>query len=339
MVFDAETLNPVKKINLPYQKKETRMVYVSPKDTIFVSTFSHEEIGSTYRYDTERDEWDISLPYSVWRMADDGRNRLFAGNYTSSKNKFMNATLSASEDDGKLWNVLYENQNAHHFHTLRWDHNIATLFAAFGDKPERGQIMLQNGAPPVRILATGKGQGHTDLWISEKALIWGSDDGSGRILRHEHPDSEPIALTVGWGHYMWFVTGGENIIFAGTVPSRRGERGAIVASQDSGRTWCKVLETPRTSERSFDAGVANDSRALSESGWLYFSSAAAGGAFRIKAISSSSSPWYEMKLKAMALVRWPIRYLVVRYPKFFGWMEPRAGTYIDNLELKRKVGC
>jgi len=119
-------------------------------------------------------------------------------------------------------------------------------------------------------LPIGEIQGHTDVGITTDYILWGSDDGSGRVYRHYRGrDDYDIVL---WGsQYIWFILSSGNQVYVGTMPSRKGQRGALLASDNQGLTWQKILELDPPSTKAYNQGFYGESRKITPNGWIFFS--------------------------------------------------------------------
>lgn len=235
-----------------------------------------------YRTDDGGASWTQVLPTPCWRMDEDDLGHLYAGNYTKDAQSV--ATLFKSRDDGRTWSTILNLADNQHIHTVRWDDIAKRLYIAFGDSRMRGQAYSDDRGVTFDIMNQGTDQGFTDLALLDQSLMWCSDDGTGRVYRQDRTSGWIETVTRGSG-YMWFGVGEGKQLFVGSVASRTGggDRGALLATDDNGDTWTKILET-RVSTQPYSAVIHADSRHLSPGGWLYFTADLDDGAqsFRVR---------------------------------------------------------
>lgn len=235
-----------------------------------------------YRSDDQGRTWTQVLETPCWRMDEDDAGHLYAGNYTKDASSV--ATLFKSTDDGRTWMTIFRQPDNQHIHTVRWDNQAKRLYIAFGDARTRGQAYSDDRGEAFHIMTEGADQGFTDLAVLDQSLMWCSDDGTGRVYRQERGSGWIETVTRGSG-YMWFAVGEGKQLFVGSVASRTGggDRGALLATDDDGETWTKIMET-RVSTQPYGAVIHADSRRLSPGGWLYFTADLDDGAhsFRVR---------------------------------------------------------
>jgi hypothetical protein len=131
---------------------------------------------------------------------------------------------------------------------------------------------------------SGGKQGHTDVAISERYVLWGSDDNLGRILRApRQPVRDGRAVLWQPYHHVWWIVADRRQVYAGTFTCK-GKReyscAFLIASDDEGETWQRLLEESYDENARVSAFVA-ESRRLSAEGWLYCATAS-GRASRIR---------------------------------------------------------
>ncbi len=244
-----------------------RLLFASTRGTVFASA----DRRSLYRT-TDNATWAACLDVPVWRMDEDDEGSLYAGNYTKDPRHV--ATLYKSTDDGASWTLIFRDPTNDHIHTVRWDSAGQRLYIAFGDGRwpghlTRGEAYSDDRGATFHDLARGPRQGHTDVAFTDDYVIWCSDDQSGRVFRVRRTDGA-IETVFGDSQFVWFGAASGQQIYAGTMTSGRfgGERAALLASDDQGQTWRKLLETS-PSAGPYDRGFYAESRALSAGGWLY----------------------------------------------------------------------
>lgn len=144
----------------------------------------------------------------------------------------------------------------------------------------RGQAYSDDRGQTFVIITQGPDQGNTDVTFTEDYVIWASDDQSGRVFRVDQAGS--METLMGWSQFMWFAVADMQQIYIGTMTSKKqgGERAALLASNDQGNTWQRLMETD-VSVGPYDKGFIAESRELSAGGWLYCSSAG-GLSYRIR---------------------------------------------------------
>src|SRR4030067_2980474 len=132
------------------------------------------------------------------------------------------------------------------------------------------------------VQGTGVNHGHTDVSFTYDFVFWGSDVGTGQVLREDRNTGKVKTLMSGDYYNIWWIVADGNQLYVGTMPGRKegGQRPAVIASQDQGATWQKILESP-PSRRPYDRGFAADSRYASINGWVYCSNGENAFRFRI----------------------------------------------------------
>jgi len=237
-----------------------------------------------FRTDDDGKTWTQVLDTPCWRMDEDDRGNLYAGNYTKDKDHV--ATLFKSTDDGRTWMAVFRQTDNDHLHTVRWDDLTQRLYIAFGDSGTRGQAYSDDRGETFHMIMRGPDQGFTDLAITDNYLMWCSDDGTGRVYRDDRRTGQGAARTRGTG-YMWFGVAEGRQAYVGSVASRPGggDRGVLLATNNEGDTWTKILVT-RVSTDAYGAVIHAESRRLSPAGWLYFTADMEDGAhsFRVRHI-------------------------------------------------------
>ena len=249
-----------------------RLLFASSGGAFFDSPHNTPIVWS----DDSGQNWQGCLGVPVWRMEEDDQGSLYAGNYNIEPGQV--ATLYKSADGGHTWNVIFQEPNNDHIHTVRWDDRAKRLYIAYGDGPTRGQAYSDDRGATFRVQASGRGQGHTDVAITTNYVIWGSDHGEGLIYRVDRQSGATEAL-LGRSQYMWFVVAEGKQVYVGTMASQAGDRGSLLASADEGTTWQKLLETS-PADASYGQGFVGESRNLSAAGWLYC--AAEGVSYRVR---------------------------------------------------------
>lgn len=279
---DADLSEPWVQLNCPFDMPP-RLLFVSRAGTIFTSACGQ----ATYRSDDTGQSWQECLGFSVWRMEEDDLGSIYAGNYTKDSQHV--ATVYKSTDQGVTWTKAFEDKGNHHIHTIRWDNQAKRLYIAFGDNRSRGQAYSDDRGDTWKTIARGPKQGHTDLGITNDYVIWASDDKSGRVFRIDRGTETSRTIMFGLGQLMWFVIAQKEQIYIGTIvsDSHGSQRAVLLASDNQGDSWQKLLETD-LSESDCDKGFLAESRVLSQAGWFYFSEAkwlectSDGPAYRIK---------------------------------------------------------
>ena len=200
-------------------------------------------------------------------MDEDELGNLYAGNYTKDDEHV--ATLHKSTDGGLSWIDVFRDEWNDHIHTVRWDDRGKRLYIAFGDSGVRGQAYSDDRGATFTIIRRGPHQGHTDVAFTRDYVIWVSDDQSGRVFRVNRRTGRNETL-LGHSQFMWFAVAADEQVYVGTATSRHegGERAALLASDDQGQTWQKLLETD-VSDGPYGRFLTADSRYLSAGGWLY----------------------------------------------------------------------
>lgn len=255
-----------------------RMVFASSANVVFTS----ENDKPLWRSGDGGRTWLICLDSPVWRMDEDDRGTLYAGNYIKDDQHV--ATLYKSTDGGVSWTEVFRDASNQHIHTVRWDDRAKQLYIAFGDNSAtRGQAYSDDRGATFSVLAEGRDQGHTDVTFTNDYVFWASDDQSGRVFRVDRQTgfTEPL---MGVSQFMWFAVADSRQVYVGTMTSQKagGERAALLASADQGNTWQKLMET-EPSRGAYDQGFNAESRNLSAAGWLYC--AGGGVSYRIRRVS------------------------------------------------------
>jgi hypothetical protein len=274
---DTDLIKPWQSLGKPFNSG-ARLIFVSSGGAIFTS----QDNNVTFRSDDMGKTWNAILPVPVWRMTEDDQGNLYAGNYC--KTEGIDATVYKSIDGGVSWADVYHQRENQHIHTIRWDDRSKRLYIAFGDTGRRGQAYSDNYGETFKIIAQGENEGNTDVAFTRDYVIWASDDQSGRVFRvsRETADSETL---MGYSQFMWFSVAKDKQIYVGTMTSKEegGERACLLASNDQGTTWQKLLETD-LSTGPYSQGFFAESRELSNNGWLYCSDM--NKSYRIRRISN-----------------------------------------------------
>ena len=253
-------------------------VFASSEGTVFVST-PH---GTTFRTAGSGRPWEASLRCAVWRMTEDDRGGLYAGNYDDGAHG--GATLYRSDDQGRSWTVSFRESRCRHIHTVRWDPIEGRLYCSFGDhRWLRGEACSGDYGRSWEVLRRGPAHGHTDVAFTSRYVLWGSDDNSGRIYRVPRGKHRGCAIT-GHRQNIWFVVARGRQVFAGSWTDRGAA--ALLASHDEGDHWQKIMEFPVPEGRG--GGFCNDSRNLSAGGWLYVSFSGNRRSYRVRRASPSA---------------------------------------------------
>lgn len=249
-----------------------RLLFASSNGILFASPTNLPLVRS----DDNGQTWRQCLDVPVWRMDEDEQGALYAGNYNKVRGQV--ATLYKSTDGGATWNIIYENPVEHHIHTIRWDDLGKRIYISYGDGPTRGQAYSDDGGATFHALASGHGQGHTDVAFTTDYILWAADDAAGHVYRTSRQTGATERL-LGRSQYMWWAVARDELVYVGTMASAAGDRACLLASDDQGNTWRKLLETsPAAGD--FDKGLVAESRNLSSAGWLYF--AAEGTSYRLR---------------------------------------------------------
>lgn len=258
-----------------------RLLFVSSRGTIFVSGDNSPMVRSTDGGKT----WEKIHDWSFWRMTEDeGSHTLYAGNYSQKRRPVFIAKVFKSNDEGRTWHTIFEDERLDHIHSIQWDAKYRNLYITAGDGIHRGQAYSPDYGNTWYWINSGGKQGHTDVAISERYVLWGSDDSLGRILRApRQPVRDGRAVVWQPYHHVWWIVAERRQIYVGTFTSKgkREYSGAfLIASDDEGETWQRLLVEPPY-ENALFSGFVNDSRRLSAEGWLYCATSS-GRAFRIR---------------------------------------------------------
>lgn len=260
------------------QADGSKLLFIAKSGTLFSSAY-HMPV---MRSDDDGQTWTECLDVPCWRMDEDDQGALYTGNYT--KDGIRVATLYKSIDDGISWDEIFRRDDNDHIHTVRWDDVSKRLYIAYGDQSTRGQAYSDDHGETFHTIVEGPAEGHTDVAISDHYLFWCTDDGSGRVFRVDRDTGDQKTVLTGVG-YVWFGVARGSQIYVGTVSSQDGggDRGALLASNDDGETWQKLLET-RISTEPYSVVVEAESRELSAGNWLYFSADMEDGlhSFRVR---------------------------------------------------------
>jgi photosystem II stability/assembly factor-like uncharacterized protein len=208
---------------------------------------------------------------------------LFAGNYTPKKRSVFKAKIFKSNDEGRTWTTIFEDKRLDHIHSLQWDGKHRNLYITAGDGKYRGQAYSPDCGNTWRWINSGGKQGHTDVAISERYVLWGSDDNLGRILRTtRQPVGDGHAVVWQPYHHVWWIVADHRQIYAGTFTDqgkRKYPEAFLLASDDEGETWQRLLVEPCGA--ALISAFVGESRRLSADGWLYCATTG-GRAFRIR---------------------------------------------------------
>ncbi len=260
---DRDLASPWANLNSPLDAGP-RMLFASSAGVVFAS---HND-RPTWRTADGGQTWAVCLDAPVWRMDEDDLGNLYAGNYVKDAEHV--ATLHKSADGGATWTIAWQDARNHHIHTVRWDDRAKRLYIAYGDtSAARGQAYSDDRGATFTTLAEGRKEGHTDVAFTRDYVIWASDDQTGRILRVARNTGRTHTLE-GSPQFMWFAVAGDEQVYVGTMTAARegGQRAALLASEDQGATWRKLIETG-VSDGPYGQGFIAESRALSAGGWLY----------------------------------------------------------------------
>ena len=257
-----------------------RLLFVSSRGTIFVSGDNSPMVRSMDGGKT----WEKIHDWSFWRMAEDEESHtLYAGNYTPKKRPVFIAKVFKSNNEGRTWHTIFEDGRLDHIHSIQWDTKYRNLYITAGDGSHRGQAYSADYGNTWHWINSGGKQGHTDVAISERYVLWGTDDNLGRVLRApRQPVRDGRAVVWQPDHHVWWIVAHRHQIYAGTFTSRdkREYSGAfLIASNNEGETWQRLLVEPHGNAR-LSAFMA-ESRRLSADGWLYCATTLGRG-FRIR---------------------------------------------------------
>ena len=265
------------------------LIFVSSSGALFLST----KTGPIYRSGDSGRNWTQVLVFPGWRMDEVKPGVLALGNYPQfpyptpeilTRNP-LGATIFLSRDDGRTWTPREVNARAQHVHSVRWDERSQRLYLAYGDGEFRGEGYIDLEADRLTVTGTGPRDGHTDVAFTRDYVFWGSDDGSGRVLREDRKTGQVKTVLSSPGHYIWWIiTDGEQL-FLGTAASVSEKRSVVLASQDQGESWQKLIES-EPSRRPYDRGFQSESRNASVNGWVYCSNGE--NAYRFRRASSGS---------------------------------------------------
>jgi photosystem II stability/assembly factor-like uncharacterized protein len=240
-----------------------RLLFVSRAGVVFASA----EETPVYRTDDAGATWRVCIDIPVWRMDEDDAGNIYAGDYL--KDPQHDALLYKSTDGGQSWTVVFQDRATSHIHTVRWDDRAKRLYIAFGDGSQRGEAYSDDRGQSFHILARGPSEGPTDIAICRDYLFSCSDVNSGQVVRVARSGCID-ELTIDW-QSIWFGVARDEQVYLGTMTtySTPGERSALLASADQGRTWQKIAETDPSSGP-YSQGYYAESRELSAGGWLYY---------------------------------------------------------------------
>jgi hypothetical protein len=245
-----------------------RLLFATSAGVLFVSA-DHQPL---YRSADTGQSWQVALPVSVWRMDEDDAGTLYAGTYTKDRGHV--ATVYRSRDGGVSWADVFHDETNDHVHTVRWDARAQVLYIALGDgrtpmHETRAELYSADHGDTFQSLAHGPRHGHTDVAFTDDYLFWCSDDQSGRVFRVDR-NSGGVETVLRDSQFVWFGVADDTQVYVGTMTSRRagGERATLLASDDQGQTWQKLLESS-PSAGPYSRGFLAESRQLSAGGWLY----------------------------------------------------------------------
>jgi photosystem II stability/assembly factor-like uncharacterized protein len=274
--------NPVEIMLVGNSKIPPRMIFVSAHGTIFVSGTDFPMVRSSDGGGT----WEKSHDWSFWRMTEDEESHsLYAGNYSPKRHPVYMAKVFKSTDEGRTWQCIFADERLDHVHSVLWDGKYQNLYLSAGDGRYRGQAFSPDKGKTWHWINSGGKQGHTDVALTDRYVLWGSDDNLGRVLRASRTPVKD-GKTILWQphHHVWWIVAKKQQIYAGTFrDTGQGDEkyaGAfLLASADEGQTWQKLLEDSDGS-RPFSAFDA-ESRQLSADGWLYCATVS-GKAYRVR---------------------------------------------------------
>ena len=245
--------------------KGPQLLFVSSKGVMFVSRMDR----GVHRSTDDGKTWSRCLERSAWRMDEDANSgRIYVGNY-ETKSPRLFATLYASDDQGKTWETVFEDNRVNHIHSVRCDPKERRVYLAIGDGNYRGEAYSDDEGKSWKWIMQGRKHGHADVALAGPRVIWGSDDMLGRVIVADRKEVE-AGETVLWcanNHAYFVVARGDQIYVGGHA--RHGWPAYLVASDDGAKSWQALikLNRPGPAANSFEG----ESRRLSESGWLYFS--------------------------------------------------------------------
>jgi hypothetical protein len=281
---DDKFLAPFNEIPSPISSSEwpTRIIFESSSGTLFLST----KKGPVFRSDDRGRNWRAVLASPGWRIDEVKPGVLVIGNYprypSPKPEQFINnprgATIFLSRDDGRTWTPREICARCQHVHSVRWDEQSNRLYVAYGDGEFRGEGYIEMETNRLFISGEGPGHGHTDVAFTRDYIFWGSDDGTGRVLREDRKTGRVNTLMNGPIQNIWWIITYGNQIYIGTMPGRQ-KRSAVLASGDQGETWQKILES-RPARRDYDRGFESESRNGSNNGWVYCSNGEKAFRFR-----------------------------------------------------------
>lgn len=271
---------------IPGSEWAPHLIFVSSSGALFLST----KTGPTFRSGDGGRNWTPVLAFPGWRMDEVKPGVLALGNYPQypypKPDHFignpLGATIFLSRDDGKEWTPREVSARAQHIHSVRWDERSQRLYMAYGDGEFRGEGYIDLETDRLTVTGTGPQDGHTDVAFTRDFVFWGSDDGSGRVLRVDRKSGKVKTLMSGPGHYIWWIIADGEQLFLGTSASVAGKRSVVLASKDQGESWQKIIES-EPSRRPYDRGFQSESRNASMNGWVYCSNGE--NAFRFRRTS------------------------------------------------------
>ena len=259
-----------------------RMIFAASDGTLLVSP---DFTGSLLRSADGGNSWQAVLDRAAWRMDEDPRTgALYVGAYNRREQASLRAAIFKSIDRGLTWQRVFDDPGLDHIHTIRCDGEFGRVYFAAGDKSAlRGQGWSDDEGGTWSWINRGRYDGHTDLALTDRLAVWGSDDQYGRIIlspRNNPRDSKTVLC----GRYqqIWFVVAAGRQIYAGTscLHNKSSSGAFLLASGDEGQTWRKLMTLPVSAD--VDPTFFGDSRYLSADGWLYFSTTA-GKSYRVRA--------------------------------------------------------
>lgn len=179
---------------------------------------------------------------TMWKMCEDGRGRLYIGEYGGSWSDTC-AFIHRSTDGGLTWKTIYEG-TGRHVHFISYDVWHNALYASIGDGEGRQQIIKSRsaGATWDTLGIAGCLAQPTSMVSTERHRVFGSDCGEqvNCIYRTEDDIAFETTLSLSGqkNGYVWDMAGdGERLILAGTVGVMDvWSAPALYASLDGGST-------------------------------------------------------------------------------------------------------
>jgi len=212
---------------------------------------------------------------SVWQMAEDADGNLYAGEYTSGDGTEKYANVWKSTDNGDTWNIVYNDPDARHIHSVVYDTYTGTLYVSSGEQTPSDLVKSTDGGATWATLASGTDVSKATVILpADGYRLLGTDSATGEIYKTTDdtnftkvydPSAPYDKINYYWGIHR---ESDGMILFGAQVEANAEGRATLVGSWDKGATWKVLFEEadyPDSATWGFRSGAVNQ-----DDGLVYF---------------------------------------------------------------------